>query len=346
MQVICPKCSAKYEIAPNRRLKCHCGMVLSVDGSGKLSVRNDATSLFHRHPALVIVTLASTVVVAAAAAILLWPHPEVRHPAHHDHHAADHEEHVESKEGVPGGSRRTADMVIAISENVRIELVKVEPGSFEMSSKNGADFNDEVPHTATLTRDFYIGNTEVTQAQYRAVTGVNPSEFKGDDLPVERVSWYDAMKFCAKLNGQGKAPAGWKFTLPTETQWEYAARGGKRSRHCKYSGSDDCDEVAWYCDNSSHMTHPVGKKLPNELGLFDMSGNVWEWCLDDWQEDSSKTVPEFSRESDAGGAYRVVRGGGCISADHCSRSSRRLKMAPGNCRGGLRGFRVVLVPVR
>ena len=343
MQVICPKCSLKYEIAPNRRLKCHCGMVLAVDGDGKLSVRHEKPSLFHRHPALFVVTLALAAIAAVAAVAILWPHP---HERPHEHAADHHDEHAALSAAAPGVAPRSADMVVDLAENVRLELVKVEAGSFEMSVKDGADFKDEVPHRATLTRDFYIGNTEVTQAQYRAVMDTNPSEFKGADLPVERVSWYDAMKFCAKLNERGKAPAGWKFTLPTETQWEFAARGGRKSRHLKYSGSDDSDEVAWSGDNSSHATHPVGKKRANELGLYDMSGNVWEWCLDDWREDSGKAVPEFSRGIDHSGESRVVRGGGCLSAVHCCRSSRRMNSAPGNSRGGLIGFRVVLVPVR
>ena len=118
----------------------------------------------------------------------------------------------------------------------------------------------EVKHDATLTRDFYIGKTEVTQAQWKAVMGNNPSKFKGDNLPVEKVSWNDAMEFCEKLNSMGKAPRGWKFTLPTETQWEYAAFGGKNRRYGRYAGSDDVGEVAWYDGNSGGRTYRDGDR--------------------------------------------------------------------------------------
>ena len=239
-----------------------------------------------------------------------------------------------------------ADMEIALPGDVKLALVKIEAGSFEMSAKDGENDSGEVPHRATLTKDFYIGQTEVTQAQWRAVMGSNPSSFKGDDLPVEKVSWHDAMAFCEKLNSQGKAPAGYKFTLPTETQWEYAARGGKKSRGYKYAGSNDLGEVAWYSGNSGMKTHPVASKKANELGLYDMSGNVWEWCLDDWNGDSSKAVPEFARSADdKSGSFRVARGGGSSSGARSWRSAGRNCYVPGG-RYGDHGFRVALVPVQ
>ena len=147
----------------------------------------------------------------------------------------------------------------------------------------------------------------MTQSQWKAAMGTAPSHFKGDDLPVENVSWNDAMAFCEKLNDMGKVPKGWRFTLPTETQWEYAARGGNKSRGYKYSGSDTADEVAW-CDGEFAIgTHPVGKKKANELGLYDMS-NVWEWCLDDWKDDSSELTAEFVRKNDRGGVGPGIPG--------------------------------------
>ena len=133
---------------------------------------------------------------------------------------------------------------IDLPEGVQLELVKVKSGSFTMSPFGGDSFTNEVKHRAELTKDFYIGRTEVTQAQWKAVMGNNPSRFEGDDLPVEQVTWNDAMEFCEKLNDMGMAPAGWKFSLPTETQWEYAARGGKKGKGFKYSGSNDIYEVA------------------------------------------------------------------------------------------------------
>ena len=237
------------------------------------------------------------------------------------------------------------DKTISLPGNVKLELVRVEAGSFEMSAKDGENDDNEVPHRATLTKDFYLGRTEVTQAQWRAVMGTNPSSFKGDDLPVEKVSWNDAMEFCGKLNSTGKAPRGWKFTLPTETQWEYAARGGKKSKGYKYSGSNTIDDVAWYTFNSGIETHPVEQKKANELGLYDMSGNVWEWCLDDWNRDSSKLTAEFTRGNDRSGSERVSRGGGCYDGAGFCRSAVRFSYVPGFRSGGL-GFRVALVPVQ
>ena len=235
------------------------------------------------------------------------------------------------------------EMTVILPGDVVLTMVKVEAGTFEMSARDGDNFSSEVPHRATLTKDFYIGQTEVTQAQWKAVMGSNPSSFKGDDLPVESVSWNDAMEFCEKLNSTGKAPSGWKFTLPTETQWEYAARGGKKSKGYKYSGSDSIYEVAWCDNNSGSKTHPVGRKKANELGLYDMSGNVWEWCLDDWDSDSSNLTAEFTRGNDQGGSERVFRGGSWnFNASSC-RSANRFISGPGYRFIGL-GFRVALVP--
>ena len=233
---------------------------------------------------------------------------------------------------------------IDLSDGVELEMILIETGSFEMSAKDGENDNDEVPHRVTLTKEFYIGRTEVTQAQWKAVMRTNPSFFKGDDLPVEQVSWNNAMAFCEKLNSMGKAPRGWKFSLPTETQWEYAARGGKKSKEYKYSGSNDVGEMAWYDDNSRSKTHPVGRKKANELGLYDMSGNVWEWCLDDWNADSSQQRAEFTRDNNQRGSGRAIRGGSWGSNAWLCRSAGRNGSDPGYRKGDL-GFRVALVPV-
>jgi hypothetical protein len=122
--------------------------------------------------------------------------------------------------------------------------------------------------------DFYIGKTEVTQAQWKAIMGKNPSHFKGDNLPVEKVSWNDIQKFLVKLNQQ----TGKNYRLPSSAEWRYAAQGGANSPQTIYSGSDNINKVAWYSGNAAKKTHPVATKQPNELGIYDMTGNVWEWC--------------------------------------------------------------------
>ena len=256
------------------------------------------------------------------------------------------------------------EITVILPGNVILTTVKVEAGSFEMSANDGESYSFVVPHQATLTKDFYIGKTEVTQAQWKAVMESNPSEFKGDDLPVENVSWNDAMSFCEKLNSKGKAPSGWKFTLPTETQWEYAARGGKKTKGYKFSGSNTIDEVAWYYENSgvsrldestwdydklgsnNSKTHSVGQKKANELGLYDMSGNVWEWCLDDWQRESDRQIAEFTRGNDIGGPRRMRRGGSwCLDAMSCHSCAGRGGQVA-DAKHNEFGFRVVLAPVQ
>ena len=198
---------------------------------------------------------------------------------------------------------------------VEFKMIKVEGGTFSMgaTSEQGSDaYDDEKPvHSVTLS-DYYIGETEVTQELWEAVMGSNPSEFKGNNLsfftgnnqrPVESVSWNDCQEFIKKLNQL----TGKEFRLPTEAEWEYAARGGKYSRGYKYSGSNNADEVAWYDSNSGSKTHPVKTKKDNELGLYDMSGNVWEWC-NDWYGD----YQSYSQTNPTGpsrGERRVLRGG-------------------------------------
>jgi len=190
---------------------------------------------------------------------------------------------------------------------VSFTMIYVQGGTFTMgaTSEQGSDADsDEKPaHRVTLS-SYMIGQTEVTQALWQAVMGNNPSEIKGDSRrPVERVSWNDCQEFLRKLN----SITGQRFRLPTEAEWEFAARGGVNSRGYKYSGSNTLDNVAWYDDNSSRTTHPVATKQPNELGIYDMSGNVWEWCSD-WYgsySSSSQTNPQ----SPSSGSDRVLRGG-------------------------------------
>lgn len=189
---------------------------------------------------------------------------------------------------------------------VQFTMVEVGGGTFTMgaTSEQGSDaWDEEKPaHEVTLS-DYYIGQTEVTQALWEAVMGSNPSDSKGGNLPVERVSWDDCQVFIQKLNQL----TGKQFRLPTEAEWEYAARGGRKSRGYKYAGGNNIDSVAWCDGNSGNETHPVATKQANELGIYDMSGNVLEWCSD-WCGDytsSSQSDPQGS----SSGSFRVIRGG-------------------------------------
>ena len=217
-------------------------------------------------------------------------------------------------------------------------MVYVSGGTFTMgaTSEQGSDVydNEKPTHNVTLS-SYYICKYEVTQALWRAVMGNNPSNFKGDNLPVEYVSWDDCQTFINRLNSY----TGRNFRLPTEAEWEFAARGGNYSRHYKYSGSNYISDVAWYDGNSGDRTHPVGTKQANELGLYDMSGNVWEWCSD-WNGSYSS----YSQTDPIGpnsGSYRVRRGGSWFSIASYCRSSYRGINSPGN-RSNILGLRLVL----
>jgi formylglycine-generating enzyme required for sulfatase activity len=163
--------------------------------------------------------------------------------------------------------------------------------------------------------------------------GSNSSRFKGNDLPVENISWNDVQVFIKKLN----ALTGKNYRLPTEAEWEFAARGGKESKGYKYSGSNNIDEVAWYRTNSDNTTHPVGTKKPNELGIYDMSGNVWEWC-NDWYSDYSE-ASQINPTGPTSGTWRIIRGGVMNMAAQYSRITYRAGVPP-NSIGGF-GFRLV-----
>ena len=214
---------------------------------------------------------------------------------------------------------------------VVFKMVKVAGGTFQMgaTSEQGSDAeNDEYPvHSVTLS-DYYIGQTEVTQELWEAVMGSNPSYFKGNDQrPVEAVSWNDCQEFIEKLNRL----TGKNFRLPTEAEWEYAARGGSKSRGYKYSGSNDAKVVAWYDDNSGDKTHPVAQKQSNELGLYDMSGNVYEWCSDRYGRYSSNS--QTNPRGASSGSDRVLRGGSWCSGAWCVRVSDRLNDTPDDSLG-------------
>ncbi|HRK83150.1 MAG TPA: SUMF1/EgtB/PvdO family nonheme iron enzyme [Saprospiraceae bacterium] len=229
-----------------------------------------------------------------------------------------------------------------------IEMVPVEGGPFQFGGE----------HTVTVP-DFEIGKYPVTQKQWREIMGNNPSRFKGDDLPVESVNWDDVKAFIQKLNERFP---GRHFRLPSEAEWEYAARGGRLSKGYEYAGSNKLDEVGWYWENSGDKplsgewdrkkieknncrTHPVGHIKANELGIHDMSGNVWEWCADDWHADYKGAPTDGSAwvDSPQRGSFRVLRGGSWGDFAGDCRVSYRGSFSPGY-RGDACGFRVALVP--
>ena len=205
-------------------------------------------------------------------------------------------------------------------------MVYVEGGTFTMgaTSEQGSDaYNWEKPAHSVALSSFYIGKTEVTQELWQAVMGSNPSEFKGAKRPVENVSWDDCQEFISKLNQK----TGKQFRLPTEAEWEYAARGGNSSQGYKYSGSNSVDDVAWYEDNSGSTTHEVATKRANELGLYDMSGNVLEWCSD-WYGSYSSSA-QTNPTGPSSGSNRVLRGGSWRNLAGSCRVSDRKDFSPG-----------------
>lgn len=242
--------------------------------------------------------------------------------------------------------------------------VYVAPGSFEMGSNEADSFDSEKPvHQVTISRGFWLGKYETTQNEYLLVMGSNPSYFSDDGRrPVEQVSWNDAVEFCRKLTEReqtaGRLPEGYEYRLPTEAEWEFAARGGAKSSGYKYSGGDNLDAVGWYYENSGSsrqsdsawnsenlksnncQTHPVGSKAANELGIYDMSGNVWEWCYDYYGKYGSeaRTDPVGS----LAGPARVFRGGSWGSRALRCRAVNRFRTTSAATREG--GFRVALAP--
>ena len=232
---------------------------------------------------------------------------------------------------------------------LNMEMMPIPAGTFVMGSpddEKGRDvFGNEGPQTTvTITKPFWLGKTEVTQSQWKVVMGNDLSSFKGDDLPVEQVSWDDAVSFCEKLNElkHDMLPAGYHYTLPTEAQWEYACRAGTTTRFCYGDDDNQLGQYAWYDDKSSSKTRSVGEKLPNGWGLHDMHGNVWEWCLDCYGDYAGGSVSD--PQAPQSGTERVVRGGACrIGAWGC-RSAYRSGLRPDDSYGSL-GFRVALSPV-
>ncbi|MFN7831031.1 MAG: formylglycine-generating enzyme family protein, partial [Bacteroidota bacterium] len=223
------------------------------------------------------------------------------------------------------------------------KFILVKGGTFNMgctSEQQDCGDREKPVHSVTLS-DYYIAETEVTQAQWREVTGSSPSAHRFcADCPVQRVNWNDVQKFIARLNARAGSP---RYRLPTEAEWEYAARGGANSRGYQYAGSNDINEVAWYSANSGGRTHPVKGKKPNELGVYDMSGNVWEWCSDRYGDYSagSQTNPQGPSE----GVNRVNRGGSWNARARFCRASFRVVSEPDD-RLNYLGFRLAAAAPR
>ena len=252
---------------------------------------------------------------------------------------------------------------VQVDKTVKGNLVLIPAGPFSLGNTGSyeGEYDEKPPVTIIISKPFYISKYEITQQQYKAVMGNNPSEFKGDDLPVEQVSWYDALDFCNALSkSEGLTQCytinGTKVTcdfdangyrLPTEAEWEYSAKAGTTtdfySGKLTYSGNSpidpNLDKIAWYSANSSNATHPVGQKAPNAFGLYDMSGNVWEWCWDRYAEYPSKETKDY--QGPEIGTYRVYRGGGWRNLAWYCRSTNRDRNYLDDKNNSL-GFRVVL----
>jgi len=239
---------------------------------------------------------------------------------------------------------------IDCDSGVMLELVRVPAGKFMMGSNEN---NREKPIHEVQLKEFLIGKYAVTNAQWQAVMKAKGSakldkRFQGDLQPVVGVSWLESREFCRKLSELG----GREARLPNEAEWEYAARGGNQSRGLKYAGSNNIDDVAWYGENSGSLIHPVGKKKANELGIYDMSGNVWEWCLDEWHDnykDKSEQLKKSGNEAwvdlnvdDNDNRFRLLRGGSWdYDAQYCRSAFRGYDLA--RSADDYNGFRVVCV---
>jgi len=226
-----------------------------------------------------------------------------------------------------------ADLDTTVAEPA---MVLVDGGTFQMGSANGLK-NEQPPHSVHL-KSFYIGQYEVTQAFWENIMGSKPSSFNGCDFcPVETISLPLIEIFLKRLNAQ----TGKRYRLPTEAEWEYAATGGSKSKGYKYSGSNNLDEVAWYENNAENKTHPVGQKKPNELGIYDMSGNVWEMCSDWFDTAYYKNSPGTNPRNDKKALHRVVRGGSWRSPkERCYSKARNRDIGDHHKQNG--GFRLVL----
>ncbi|HUT31941.1 MAG TPA: SUMF1/EgtB/PvdO family nonheme iron enzyme [Planctomycetota bacterium] len=228
--------------------------------------------------------------------------------------------------------------VVDLGRGVKMEFIRIPAGSFMMGSEKGAQHEKPV-HKVTIAKPFYMGKYEVTQEQWQAVMGNNPSRYKGPKNPVGLVSWHDCQAFVKKLNDRVK---GARFTLPTDAEWEYACRAGSKTDFCFGDDEKQLGEYGWYKDNSQGEAPPVGGKKPNAWGLFDVHGNVNEWCEDVWHRDYEGAPSDGSAWLEGGEqSLRVLRGGSWVNNPSFCRSAFRLRLDPTDGNVGL-GCRVVL----
>jgi formylglycine-generating enzyme required for sulfatase activity len=247
----------------------------------------------------------------------------------------------------PQGNTAAApkELTVDLGGGVKLEMVLIPAGEFLMGSPDSdedAGRAEKPQHRVRITKPFYLGKYLVTQKQWKAVMGRNPSHISHPKNPVGMVSWEDCQQFLAKLNSESAAGRG-KFQLPSEAQWEYACRAGSTTRFCFGDKDSGLGKYAWYLTNSDGKTHPVGEKKPNGWGLYDMHGNVWEWCAD-WSDFGYyEKSPEDDPTGAATGSYRVTRGGSWIDPASRCRSAYRGNGDPGKRDDNL-GLRVSLVP--
>jgi formylglycine-generating enzyme len=223
-----------------------------------------------------------------------------------------------------------------------MEFVFIKGGCFQMGDTFGDGYSDERPVHDVCVDDFYLGKHEVTQGQWKSLMGSNPSDFKNcaDDCPVESVSWNDAQDFISRLNQR----TGKRFRLPTEAEWEYAARsGGKREKWAGTSSDRDLGGYSWYEENSGYKTSPGGQKKPNGLGLYEMSGNVCEWCADWYDENYYQRSRKDNPEGPGSGKVRVLRGGSWANSAGNTRAANRAGLDPAE-RDSNNGVRLALFP--
>jgi len=238
--------------------------------------------------------------------------------------------------GDDGGGNPPPTITLDLGQGVTMEMIYIKPGRFTMGSpaSEAGRGNDETQHGVTITKGFYLGKYEVTQAQYQAVTGANPSTWKEPNRPVECVSWNDATEFCNRLSQR----VGKQVRLPTEAEWEYACRAGSTTRFCFGDSDGGLGEYAWFSSNSGGQTHAVGGRTPNAWGLYDMHGNVWEWCSD-WHGNYGGDATDPT--GPASGRARALRGGSWDNGPQNCRSANRNRNEPAN-RNDNNGFRVAV----